>query len=739
MFAALCLAGLALAATQELHFGARHGPRKRLVRRGNHSLLESRASKFLAELSGCSLEEADAFWETHPYVRSDDKTQQQIRAMQALREVKRVFLSQEVPLILVGDLLLGWRRGCLAVGQASVATFGQWLDLPRLQKALEENGHQLDAEHCPHATSAGCRLEVNLAMPENDWLRVGVGVLFPGPPQWATHQPGLFARCASACADDCRSCPLALTKTQASSGRFFACPLPLHDFRLITWMNDTFWVPADVDAYLAAEYDNWPETEETSAARSCAAAESSGLSSWAYPSEVPGLASKEEVARMQRRAEVDRRGKILAAATAESALWRKFFGTRSIAWPSRPSSVPSLPLAPAPAASASASGAGPALALALALVTLKALRLDLLQASLFLLYILLLCARSFLQWEVSTSFAPQAAVSNALAASLLQAVAAVGLNFFLTGKPAWQQCRSRPNGRQPIWVLALVPGVLQSLNLLLSFVSLSSLDPLSYLILMSNEAIFARKERSNVRRVLAGTLSLAASALVGHGLLSRGGGLGLAAAVAQVAAEACGNWWSTRALGAVGAPIDVLQACQHCQGFVVLLVFATLWCGAPFPSGYWLGFLESRSMPACVACMCLLLLVQPYLVKEVPSYLMASSAATCIFVVGFVQYELDLGLPASMHTLQALVLALLAAALHGLAANEARQRGRMQGPGLEFTRPASTATTPKKRSALRPPPPKKPWAKPSSEVGSTAAPSNSSVCEESDAETAGSR
>ena len=38
-----------------------------------------------------------------------------------------------------------------------------------------------------------------------------------------------------------------------SDAGFFPCPLPIHNFVLATWMNETFWTPAETDLYLQSE------------------------------------------------------------------------------------------------------------------------------------------------------------------------------------------------------------------------------------------------------------------------------------------------------------------------------------------------------------------------------------------------------------------------------------------------------------------------------------------------------
>eukprot|EP00435_Cladocopium_sp_Y103_P010690 s3996_g2.t1 len=168
------------------------------------------------ELVTCDMEEADAFWQTHPFRRNAEKMQTQLAAMRGLREIKRIFATQSLPLIVVGDLLLGWRRGCLASATAatvSVATFGPWLQelgLNTLEKAFRTHGLELDTSRCPHGPlMAGCRLSGHLRRSDGSLTTLQLGVLLSPPPAMVGRRPGFFPRCAAGCGSTCERCRLA--------------------------------------------------------------------------------------------------------------------------------------------------------------------------------------------------------------------------------------------------------------------------------------------------------------------------------------------------------------------------------------------------------------------------------------------------------------------------------------------------------------------------------------------------
>ncbi|CAE6955075.1 unnamed protein product [Symbiodinium natans] len=100
--------------------------------------------------------------------------------MRAVKELKKHCLLMDVPLVLVRDILLGWRRSCFAVpGKpiATVATFGAWLadaGVSRLKKVLQASGHKLDDGGCLDGpTMPSCRLTARLRI-DGSWALVEI-------------------------------------------------------------------------------------------------------------------------------------------------------------------------------------------------------------------------------------------------------------------------------------------------------------------------------------------------------------------------------------------------------------------------------------------------------------------------------------------------------------------------------------------------------------------------------------
>ncbi|CAE7678629.1 unnamed protein product, partial [Symbiodinium necroappetens] len=152
----------------------------RMMRRGmlsNDLELAMHSLEFRQTGAMCNVEEADAYWQTHPFVHAVSSTETQVQVMQAVKELKGLFLLVDVPLVLVRDVLLGWRRSCFAVpgkSGATVATFGPWLQdlgLSTVKKVLRAKGHQLD-EDCPHGpTEPNCKLRARLHI-DKRWVPV---------------------------------------------------------------------------------------------------------------------------------------------------------------------------------------------------------------------------------------------------------------------------------------------------------------------------------------------------------------------------------------------------------------------------------------------------------------------------------------------------------------------------------------------------------------------------------------
>lgn len=704
------------------------------------------------ELVTCDMEEADAFWQTHPFRRNADKMHTQLAAMRGLREIKRIFATQSLPLIVVGDLLLGWRRGCLASAGAtvSVATFGPWLQelgLNALEKAFRKQGLELDTSRCPHGPlMAGCRLRGRLPRID-DGLALELGVLLSPPPAMVGRRPGFFPRCAAGCGRTCERCRLAWPQpSKANPDRFYACPLPLADFKLATWMNETFWVPANLETYLAVDYgEQWPEPAKSLLSKpSCLPSQSSSLSFSAYRSFISSLPRRTEVMRLQKAVEKRHGERMFRAAEAEHELWHEVFRDRSATWLLAPFSRSTS----RSAAQVAAAPVPPNVFLRVFGVLLTLIVLKIFAGALFhrgakmvplcgwmaavgrvevvllVSYTLTFCGRILLQKHASLRL--HHAASNALAASAVQAVVAGLLaSRRLAGPGTLQQlmacpCQAQIFEQWPVWWWMLLAGALQSLSLWLSFLSLATLDPVSYTLLWNTQAFLLPLALAPSRRHL---IVAAAAAAAGYGA-------GAMAALGQVVTAAVAE--VVMAVAQPAAPIDVLQACQSFQGLLVLLVILWMW-GDPFPAvPYWKSFIDSESMPTCVTCLCLLQLGKPYLQRKVPSWFALAPGLSMLAMLALVQ-----GPAASPWYLIQVGLSLAAATLHAVdMAQKQKPQPRLQAAkenrSCTLRRPPTPTppVAPVKRPPL-PPAPRK-LSSSNSEVGSTTASNSHSEHGESD-------
>lgn len=280
---------------------------------------------FLPEVRQCNYSKAEQMHLEATHRRSDTQ--------RGLKEVKEVMADQNVPLILLGGLALEHHSFCAAMVNDMdrvVATFGSWLEeqgLEPLRSAFHKKGHVLDTKMCKDGPmTAGCKLTVFLfaahgKLPQH--LAFEIQVLSSAPPPAVARLPGRFRSCAAVCGEHCEACTLAYASWSESSkaqGRFFPCPVPLRNFVLAAWMNDTFWVPDNMETYMQAEYGTKHPQVHQSPHQSCS---SQSLSP--YETMVAGLPKGSEVLALQRNAEEAHLTRIAAAASHDRRLWRKSF------------------------------------------------------------------------------------------------------------------------------------------------------------------------------------------------------------------------------------------------------------------------------------------------------------------------------------------------------------------------------------------------------------------------------
>jgi len=739
-----------------------------ILRRGGVNLAQHPKSteefEFRQLGATCNVEEADAFWQTHPFVHSVTATHAQIRVMQAVKELKGIMLSAGLPIVLVRDILLGWRRSCFALPgetSATVATFGAWLgevEIPILDKALRAQGHRLDTSGCGDGpTEAGCRLQARFRV-EKVWIPVDILVF-----QFTSSQdkPGCDT---TSCGRDCTLCPLAL---QAASHSSSARPLPVRAFRLALWLNDTFWIPADVDRYLAAEYGpTW--FESGSALLPPGGSHASSLLG-------PGLPPRAQVLGLQKKVEHMSASTIATAVSSELQLWQRYFPeVRSSLWRSGETSPLFFgPFGPLQAGNAqTAQGASTSVWLVFGGFLLAvycftqehdALRLpravfrqcSSAKASVFGFFCFLSCAQPLLQHEAGTARAQESPMELALAMNLLQGVAVTGVwaACLFQDRSARKAKGYEAQRRFPAWLLIIIAGVCQSMALWLTFVALTYLDPLSFLLLGTLEA-FLRPLLFGQRSAGLGwswtrslTLAFLCLAVVcqGQELLSSGGRdkalLGAASALSRSAlglsTSVCQSWLANGDAARSGAPGDARQALQLWAGFLVLMGYEVIQTEALLlTSEFWHRVALSRFVPALAVCTLALTVGRPYLLKEVPPALLAWSPGVCMLSMALLQTCCPAWVgaaPPSARSLQASLLYLAAAWLHAVQSGQPTQGPAPATPEPAQAQPWARLKVPEQEkdarkglARTRRPPPPRPFVsagrKESSEVGSTCTP-----------------
>lgn len=315
-----------------------NGETSRLLRREQHRFKlweeaveaatgEQVAPSFRPEIRRCNYSKADALAARLPATPRRSQTQR------ALREVKEVLAEHQVPLILMGGLALGYYNSCAAmVGDRDrvVATFGPWLEeagLSSLSSSFEQRGHRLDLRHCKAGPmNAGCKLSVTLFDQKmgRENLTLEIQVLFSAPPAAVARPPGHFTACPATCGERCGLCGLAYAQWTPSSqqqDRFFPCPVPLRNFVLAAWMNETFWIPENIETYLEAEYGSRYQSKPLQV---CTARETLEDSSSTYETLVV-LPKGSEILHLQREAQREGSPRIAAAAVYDRHIWHKYF------------------------------------------------------------------------------------------------------------------------------------------------------------------------------------------------------------------------------------------------------------------------------------------------------------------------------------------------------------------------------------------------------------------------------
>ncbi|CAJ1359512.1 unnamed protein product [Effrenium voratum] len=350
-------------------------------------------------------------------------------------------------------------------------------------------------------------------------------------------------------------------------------------------MNETFWMPADMPSYQAAEYG-------AEAKGSCQA----GALGFEYSGALPKAA---EVMRQQRELAQKQRASIAAAAAYDRRLWHKYLAKNGVSWgyAGKPDSAPVSPFEPHLGAGL---GLRRVLLLCAALLAAAALyvcgrRLTacsrqsayaaLLQPSegaVLALYLALLLAQSLSQHLAAAS--GHLALLAALALQLAQLVwAAAVVHHTLGLSSVWSL-----ETRQPLATLGLtfLLGFCSAVSQWLSFVSLFWLDPATYLVILQVslrlvEVAACSRQRFSSRHWLALGVFVTAVLLKGLKAASEQDMAlyrGLLALLAQVLLSSLAVL--CQPLLAEAPQLEVLQLGQKLQGLLVLLA---IFVGLSYP------------------------------------------------------------------------------------------------------------------------------------------------------------
>ncbi|CAE7531496.1 unnamed protein product [Symbiodinium sp. CCMP2592] len=418
-------------------------------------------------------------------------------------------------------------------------------------------------------------------------------VLFSAPAPSATSLPGRFLQCANACGSGCAACDLAYafrTESSQQQGRFFPCPLPIHNFVLATWMNETFWTPAETDLYLQSEYGSDLPLPDAAPHRGCSEKPLAPYDS--YFSDLPvGI----EVMKRQHAVESKHAKRIAKAAVHDRQLWRKRFPGDASLSEIAPWQLPQTPPAPRarwPRPQLSAAVLPPLSALLCALAAWVSIRTiwasssssGLLQliwhqsfdGAALSLYVALILVLAFLQ-SLAAAKGPEALAAAVVfeAAELLRAAGTAWAGGRLSLWRSLSSCQPTRLGRVPVWMLTALPGIAGAVSCWISFVSLCWLDPATYILLTQASLLLVQVPGRSWRLACGAALVACAFMLKASKAFETADaslGRGLLCALFQVPLHAM----AAAPFPKVDVPSELLSASRHAQGLLFLVALSGL-------------------------------------------------------------------------------------------------------------------------------------------------------------------
>eukprot|EP00440_Ansanella_granifera_P011891 gb/GFBE01012923.1/.p1 GENE.gb/GFBE01012923.1/~~gb/GFBE01012923.1/.p1 ORF type:complete len:853 (+),score=166.29 gb/GFBE01012923.1/:1-2559(+) len=704
-------------------------------------------------LRSCDPAEAESFYEKHPDVAGDvEKSQKAITLMRSLVEVRRILETMNVPVVLIGNTLLGWRRSCTVAAETigEVAIFGPWLQAAgpeKVRDAFHERGHTLDMDRCEGALNAGCELHAwmyDAFRGRRDGVYISILVLFSAPPPAVGRMPGFWSQCdRKACGEDCGMCSLAYSHW-IGQNRFHACPVLLQRLVPATWMGEMFWVPeeGDLQTYLLSQYgEAWQDPEASRRKQTCGGQEMDSLLSlsW-YPSYVPGLLDGTDVIEQQRQVQRNFSERISAVTDYENRLWQQTFISVLDMDPSeepwrfpRSYTAKVLSIAHPWLPSTNTLWIFTAiLSLACCIVIVnKSSFLDAalgvngffgitrsLQGWVFASFVFLSMMQMFLQKEAGST--RYSLVSAAILIYLARVVVSVCMCLCKGQlKKVWRL--SEKKGGVPVYMLTMIPGAMYALYDWLSFQTQSSLDPVSTVILRLRLVVIAVvwqvtfQKNFSAAQWLAFVACSAASSVEAFGHEMKAGRLlpwDLLSACLQVVFSVCASIVSEVLLKDCSVPTDLINACSYLQGLLVLLVAEV--CTAPAGSASLdelisaparERLLKDPRMVASMACLTAFGIVTAYFLRELSNPVKELSSCVVILFSALAQVMLSGWQDFDGRNAQAMILSVLAIGLYNIDALSIK-RPAIRDPQAKAKATAKPTPKPKAKAKVEPAPKK---------------------------------
>mmetsp|Transcript_9641 Transcript_9641/g.28461 ORF Transcript_9641/g.28461 Transcript_9641/m.28461 type:complete len:537 (-) Transcript_9641:71-1681(-) len=250
-------------------------------------------------------------------------------------------------------------------------------------------------------------------------------------------------------------------------------------------------------------------------------------------------------------------------------------------------------------------------------------------------------------------------------------------------------------GRIPTWLLTLVPGGCLGAYDALSFLSLASLDPVTYQIVLHLRLVLITllwqvtfRRRLTPSHWFAILLFFMATATQG---LEQAKDLathrGLLLVVLQIITAVGGNVMAEFVLKEVPVATDLLNACLYFEGLVVLLVMVCCTHGGPaavysalLAPAAWKELVADPWMVSSIVCMAIFGIVTAYFLREMTNLLKELSACFVLILSAVLEWGVLGSSSCTCSGIQAVVLVILAVGVYNAEPleNKSTQENRKQ-------------------------------------------------------------